>query len=242
MKRPARTLGLLLGLAAWFVVFTRLHGLSGTDAVAATANASKLQSVERSLHLDIELPINQWLATHPAFITPSVWFYRLYYVALVVIIVGIALRHSAFWRQAVSVLVVMMALVLLIWWAVPMSPPRFALAGITDIVGNNDLFGSRASTTLNNGRNHFSAMPSMHTGFALWCAYAVWLVWRETRPIAARLAWLFPTVMVVVVIATGNHYVLDVVGSVLLLAVSVALATSDKLGKPFNRPINLRHR
>lgn len=118
----------------------------------------------------------------------------------------------------------MTALVLPIWWVLPMSPPRFALDGIVDIIGENDLLGSTASTTLDNGQNHFSAMPSMHVALAAWCAYAVWSALRGSHPRAALLAWLFPLLMVAVVIVTGNHYVLDVAGSAVLLAVAVAAA------------------
>ena len=41
---------------------------------------------------------------------------------------------------------------------------------------------------------------------------------------AALLAWVFPLVMVADVLATGNHYVLDVVGSAVLLGASIAVA------------------
>jgi hypothetical protein len=38
------------------------------------------------------------------------------------------------------------------------------------------------------------------------------------------LAWVFPAVMVAVVLATGAHYLLDVVGSAVLLAASITVA------------------
>lgn len=75
--------------------------------------------------------------------------------------------------------------------------------------------------TLDNGQTHFSAMPSMHVALAAWCAYAVWSALRERHPRAAWLAWLFPELMTAVVFTTGNHYVLDVVGSTVLLGVAV---------------------
>jgi hypothetical protein len=44
------------------------------------------------------------------------------------------------------------------------------------------------------------------------------------HPRGALLVWVFPVVMVADVFATGNHYVLDVVGSGLLLVASIAVA------------------
>lgn len=79
-----------------------------------------------------------------------------------------------------------------------------------------------ASRDLTNGQNHLSAMPSLHVEWAALCAYAAWLALRGRHPRLALLAWLFPVVMIAVVIATGNHYVLDVAGSVALLAISIA--------------------
>ncbi|GAA2757336.1 phosphatase PAP2 family protein [Actinopolymorpha rutila] len=214
----------LVGLAAWFVVFTRLHSLAGRDVAAATRNAVGLQSLERATHLDLELTVNQWLTQESALIQPSVYFYRLYYVALIGVLAWTALRHSDIYPQLRRALVAMTALVLPVWWALPMSPPRFALDGVVDIIGENDLLGSKASTTLDNGQNHFSAMPSMHVALAAWCAFAVWSALRGAHPRGALLAWLFPVLMVVVVITTGNHYVLDVAGSAALLAVALAAA------------------
>jgi membrane-associated phospholipid phosphatase len=67
-------------------------------------------------------------------------------------------------------------------------------------------------------------MPSLHVGWSALAAYAAWLVLHDRHPRAALLVWLFPALMVVDVFATGNHYVLDVVGSALLLVASIATA------------------
>jgi hypothetical protein len=59
----------------------------------------------------------------------------------------------------------------------------------------------------------------------MWCAYAVWSALRGTHPRLALLPWLYPLVMAAVVIATGNHYVLDIAGSAVLLIAAVAVAS-----------------
>ena len=67
-------------------------------------------------------------------------------------------------------------------------------------------------------------MPSLHVGWSALCAYAAWLVLRGGHRRSA-LGWLFPVIMIGVVITTGAHYVVDVFGSAVLLTVSIALAT-----------------
>ena len=104
----AETVLLVLVLLA----FTRLHAAVGTDVAVATDNARALQSVERGLHLDIELATNRWLAGHEALITPAVLFYRLYYAVLLGVLLWIFLRHADFYRHVRRTFVAMAGLAL----------------------------------------------------------------------------------------------------------------------------------
>lgn len=218
-RAPAALTEVVL-LVLVLLAFTRLHSTVGSDAVAATDNARALQSVERQLHLNIELATNRWLTGHATLITPAVVVYRLYYAGLLGVLVWIFLKHADIYRHVRRTFVAMTGLALLAYWALPMSPPRFAQAGIVDTVAENDLLGDRAA----HQANSFSAMPSLHVGWSAWAAYATWFALRRAHPRGALLAWVFPVVMVADVFATGNHYVLDVVGSALLLGASIAVA------------------
>ena len=154
------------------------------------------------------------------------YYYRLYYLANIGMLVWVFLRHADAYVKARRTLVTMTVLVLPVFWALPMSPPRFALPGVVDIVSENDLLGGHAARGIESGHNVYSAMPSMHVGWSMWCAYAVWCVLRDSHPRSALLAWTFPLGMAAVVLTTGNHYVLDIAGSAVLLAVSVAVASA----------------
>ncbi|GIM91876.1 phosphatase PAP2 family protein [Paractinoplanes toevensis] len=222
VKRPAVLVEVVV-LAAGFLLFSRLHAVVATSRSVATANAQHLQSAENALHLNVELAANRWLVEHPLLIPPAVYCYRLYYVVLLGVLGWVYLRHPEVYRQARRTLLAMALLVLPIYWAVPMSPPRFALPGIVDIIAEHDLFGSTASRDIGAGQN-FTAMPSMHVGWSAWCAYAVWAALRATHPRAAVLAWGFPLLMTAVVLTTGNHYVLDVAGTAALLTTAVGAA------------------
>jgi membrane-associated phospholipid phosphatase len=52
-------------------------------------------------------------------------------------------------------------------------------------------------------------MPSLHVGWALWCGWQ--LIRHARRRYVQLLGVLYPTLITVVVMATGNHYLLDVV-------------------------------
>lgn len=218
----------LLFLLLWFLLFALLDAAAGQDLAAADAHALALQSVEHAVHIDIERSVNGWLAGNPVLAQPAVFLYRLYYAVVAAVLVWVFLRHAEAYRRVRRTMVAMTALVLPVYWAVPMSPPRFALPGAVDVVARYDIFAAESWTK----PSHSTAMPSMHVGWALWCAYAVWSALRGTHPRLALLAWLFPLLMAADVLATGNHYVLDIAGSVVLLGAAVAAAS---LGGRFAR-------
>jgi len=221
--RPAGGVELVVALIV-VTLFTALHAASARDFAAATANALTVQAVERPLHLDVERATNAWLAGHAVLAQAAVDVYRSHYLVVVGVLAWTYVRHPEVYLQVRRTLVAMFALVLPVYWAFPLSPPRFALAGVVDIVAARSPIGSHATGPGEEGQS-YTAMPSMHVGLSLWCAWAVWTALRGAHPRLALLAWLFPLTMTAVVLTTGNHYVLDVVGSVVLLVASVSAAT-----------------
>jgi membrane-associated phospholipid phosphatase len=87
------------------------------------------------------------------------------------------------------------------------------LSGFTDIMSLHAADGwwsTDASAPKGMGQltNELAAFPSLHAGWALWVAL---VVRRSTRNYWARgLAWLHAVITAVVVIGTGNHWILDV--------------------------------
>jgi hypothetical protein len=155
-----------------------------------------------------------------------VYYYRSYYLAIIGVLVWVFIRHADVYVRVRRTLVAMTVLVLPVFWALPMSPPRFALPGVVDIIAAYDILGGHAVRGIESGRNLYSAMPSMHMGWSLWCAYAAWYALRGSHPRLAVLPWIFPLGMAAVALVTGNHYVLDIAGSVVLLVVSIVVVSA----------------
>jgi len=216
-------------LALVLAAFLRLHAAAGHDLSAAAIHARTLQAVERDLGLTIELSVNGWLVGQPVLITLAVLVYRSYYLAVVGTLVWVYVRHAEVYVVVRRTLVATLALTLLVYWAVPMSPPRFAVPGVVDIVAEHDLVDSPRP-------DGYTAMPSSHVALSAWCAYAVWLALRRAHPRLALLAWLFPLLMTAVVLTTGNHYVLDVVGSAAVLGAAIGVAALWGRLKPVATP------
>jgi len=147
----------------------------------ATANAHALQAVERALGLGIEPAANHWLAGSPVLTQVAVWCYRLYYIPLAGVLLWVLFLYPEQYRRVRVTLIVMAAVALLLFWLLPMSPPRLAMPGIVDVVAQHDVL-TGASRDLSSGQNHFSAFPSLHVGWSALCAYGAWRAIRGTHP------------------------------------------------------------
>ena len=99
----------------------------------------------------------------------------------------------------------------------PVAPPRFTLAGspyhVEDV---SAMLVSEQALVQHGGFNPYAAMPSLHVVWALIAALGLWV--GTARWELRVLSCLFPTSIVAAVIITGNHYILDCLASVLLLA------------------------
>jgi hypothetical protein len=115
-------------------------------------------------------------------------------------------------------------LVALPWYALyPLAPPRFMGELGYPFVDTLAVYGGTVSSSGGiGGANQFAAMPSMHIGWSLiaagWLAVAV-PRWR----LGAILGAVHVVLMSLAVMATGNHYWLDIVGGVAVVGAAVAL-------------------
>jgi membrane-associated phospholipid phosphatase len=151
------------------------------------------------------------------------------------ILIWIYVSRAERYGRLRTVLVVITLLDLPLVWLFPESPPRLALAGIVDHMADADILGSAATRAPSETLNISGAMPSMHVAWTTWCAYAAFSMLRRRYPRGAWLVWLFPAIVAFIVLATGHHYVLDIVAGVALLA-AVAWLASRLVPSP-DRPL-----
>jgi membrane-associated phospholipid phosphatase len=126
-------------------------------------------------------------------------------------------RHDAFTRFRNTILLANVV-GLLGFWLMPTAPPwMFPDKGFVDGVNHS-------SALLQTFGNSYAAMPSLHAADALIVA---WFMVSTSRTIWAKALWaLWPVWVWFCVIATANHYVLDV-----LAGIAVALASLLATGR-----------
>ena len=159
-RHPVREV-LVLTLAC--LTYSVLSFLARASESVAVAHAHDVVSAERSLGIDIEPPVNSWLAAHPmlaslASLQYAVSFFLFTGLTLLVLWV----RSPQYYSRARWTLVVMTLGALITYWTYPLAPPRLVPEfGITDAVAQHTSAYSHLFGTL---ANPYGAMPSMHTG------------------------------------------------------------------------------
>jgi hypothetical protein len=117
------------------------------------------------------------------------------------------------------------ALALIGFYWLPTAPPRLLSdEGFVDVMSQTSTWGwwpTSGTPGSDAISNQFAAMPSLHCAWATWCGLVLVLLARRRwiRVVAA----VYPLTTYFVVLSSGNHYLLDVVGGVAVLVVGAAL-------------------
>jgi hypothetical protein len=215
---------ILIGVLYVFYCITRTF--ADGDLGPAQDRAGDLLTLERVLHLDWEHAINNWFAAHAWIGVPAdYWYAAAHYLVTLSVLVWLFRKGPQHYAPARWALVVSCLLGLACYLLLPTAPPRLT-SGYQDLMGLHSADGwwsSDASAPKGMGglTNSLAAFPSLHAGWALWVAL---VVRRTTRNYWARgLAWLHMVITAVVVIGTGNHWILDLAAGWALVIVAMWL-------------------
>lgn len=206
------------GLACYLVV--RWYTLGSTDE--AISNARDVRNLERLLGLGWEHTIQDATLSVPGlsgfFTLVYVWGY---FPALAGIVVWLYLRHRESYLTMRNALLASGVVGLVVYAVYPCAPPWIGGGnGFTDTVAE----GSFVSVARPPGiTNHLGAIPSFHVG---WVILAGLVVLRIARSWILRvLCVLYPALMAYAVVATGNHWVIDIPAGAVLAGIGVLLGT-----------------
>jgi diacylglycerol O-acyltransferase len=195
----------------------------------ADRHGRDIYALEQRLHLDIERPLNDWLAPHAVLSTLANHAYAFSYIAgAFTLLVWLLVRRPDAFLQARDSFVVLNVLGIACFALYPATPPRLLPElGFVDTVALGNSWWSQ----LADHANRLAAMPSLHVSWALWVSV---VLFRLGRAWVQVVSGIHVVVTVLVVFATANHYVLDVVAAVVLVAVSALLAKGwrDRAARP----------
>jgi hypothetical protein len=207
---------------AWLVwVYDAITNLAPLRLHVALGNAQDILGLERSLSIDPERALDQWLAGHHTLgLVISDYYDNAHFVVTLSLLGWLWWRRADLYRPLRNSLVLVNVLAFVVFWRYPVAPPRM-LDGFTDIVESTGAIGSWHSGALASQANELAAMPSLHIAWAVWCTVALW---RITERVWVRVAGaLYPCLTAFAVLCTGNHFVLDILGGVAVIAIALLI-------------------
>lgn len=204
-------------------------------------NALDILHLEKLLHIDFELRLQQWVLDQPYAL---IWFFDhwysyfsdIFYVCASICILLAPVRYRYIRRIYFLTMVVALP-----WYAIyPLAPPRFMQPYGFPFVDTLAIYGPNYFS--NSGlvtANHLAAMPSMHVGWTTVAAFfvAAAIPWRN---IGRIIGIILVVGICLTVFTTGNHYVMDAVGG--WIVVGVCLIVNRALPYPLPIPWPWRHR
>lgn len=228
--RPA-LLGEIAVVALLVFVYDRIRDIAATRSGLAYDNARQILDVERLLHLDPERALNVWLTGHDRLGWLTSWYYQSMHLSVTLaVLVFIYLKRSVVYRQARNALVLVNGIGLLVFWLYPVAPPRFFPGYVdTGVVTGVTAHVSELSANL------YAAMPSLHIGWAVWVVLHVWAV--EAGRTLKTIVATHLAVTTVIVLATANHYLIDVLAGVAVATTASVMSRSSLMARS-QRPVD----
>jgi hypothetical protein len=211
----AREAGLLFGLYALWQFAGKFTALS---AAGGLSRGEWIWHAERVVHLPSETWVQHLFLPHPLVIQAFNLYYDiLHFPMLIACLIWVYAWHRDSYPR-IRTLVVLFTAASLLVQLIPVAPPRL-LPG-TGLVDTAFKYG-QSVYTWGHGvleADQYSAMPSVHVGWALIVAIAVITVSRSRW---RWLAALYPALTTLVVVVTANHYWFDGVAAAVLVLLAV---------------------
>ena len=205
------------GLAVLYGFYEVVRGAGGEDVEAALANTADIVAVEQAIGVYVERGVQSAFEAIPFAPTAlGLAYMLLHFVGTAVALVWVHRRHPDRFPLVRTTFVAATAFALVGYVFYPAAPPRLAELGFSDTVTTStglDL----SSDLLGALYNPFAAVPSLHFGYALIVGVA--LAWIAERRWVRLVGVVYPAAMLVIIVATGNHFLLDAaLGGVVVVA------------------------
>jgi hypothetical protein len=227
---------------AWLCwLYDAITNLSPLRLAPALAHAGAVLHLEQTLHLDPELALDRWLAGHHTLgLVVSDYYDNAHFVVTLGLLGWLWWRRADLYRPLRNSLVLVNLIAFAVFWLYPVAPPRM-LKGFTDVVASTHAIGSWHGGALASHADELAAMPSLHIAWAVWCTVALWRLSKRRWLRAVAVA--YPCLTTAAVLATGNHFVLDIVGGLAVIALAFACERAlTRLRRRARRPARLRSR
>jgi membrane-associated phospholipid phosphatase len=227
-------------LAICYFVYDWFRDQVAGSAGPALQHARQLVRLQRDLGLLQERRMQQWfLANHPMISFFNIWYGTIHFVMPVVALVVLYRNAPARYVRWRNTLLVLVVIGLLGFWLWPLMPPRLMPSHQwVDTPAQFFNFGPQAKGNSTKAfGNLYAAMPSLHGGWSMFSTLALLPMTRRWWVRALLIA--YPASIVVAIVVTGNHWILDPVGGWIALGIAYVIACAWER-VVYRRPVRLR--
>jgi hypothetical protein len=213
----------LLALAVLYGVYELVRGFGGEDWAAAKAHTGDIVALERHLHVFVERDIQQFVGHFPGLpALLGLLYVALHFAGTTAALTWIHARRPHAFPFVRTTLIAATAFALVGYVLYPAAPPRLAELGFSDTVTKHtglDL----SSDLLGSFYNPIAAVPSLHFGYSLIVGVAI--AQLASRRWLRILGAAYPALMLLIIVATGNHFLFDAAAGGLVVAAGWLVAS-----------------
>ena len=205
-----------------FGVYEALRHVMEPNWAQAFVNAHRIVSVEQVLGFAWEQSLQRAFLALPDVVNALNLFYFVgHFLFTGIFFVWLYHRSRDGFRSFRDGFLAATALAVFVHWLYPTAPPRLAGVGLQDTLlalSGIDI-GSQTSSAYS---NPVAAVPSLHAAYAVGVGLGVIRFARSHLVRAAGV--LYPPLVVLTIVVTGNHFLLDALAGIAVLAAGFAAA------------------
>ena len=212
-------------LAIWFgflAAYQVARGVADRNPPKAFDNGLHVIGIEQHLNGLFEVSLQRLVDGSQLLATAASWTYwNSEFTVLGLALLWVYLRRNEAFTNFRNTILLANVIGLVGYVLLPTAPPRmFPDFGFSDTLSS---FGelNHGSGLVEFAANPYAAMPSLHAADALIVGIVLFTVCRTRIPKALWLLW--PAWVWFSVMATGNHFWLDVLGGIVVASISLAV-------------------
>lgn len=209
----------LLGIFFYFQV----RGLTAASRPIAVDHAHDALAFEERLGLDVERAVQAPVTGSDTLSTLANWIYIWgHWPVIALTMAWLVWRHREIFLRLRDAMLVSGGVGLVIFVSYPLAPPRLVDPALVDTVTER----SYAYRVLQppNFVNQYAAMPSLHAGWDLLVGISI--ATAAGTLLLRVVGCVLPVLMAFAVVATANHYVIDVAAGLVLAMLGYAAAVA----------------
>ncbi len=227
---PHGPLDLFRQLAIWLgflYAYRYTRGIADRDPFKAFHNGLRIADVEHRLTGLWELSIQSYVGSSGVLRVLTSWTYwHSQFTVLGLVLLWVYLRRNEHFVRLRNTLLLANMIGLIGFVLVPTAPPRmFPELGFVDTLATFSI--NHSSALIRADSNPYAAMPSLHAADSLIIGVALFLIVRSRW---AKILWLcWPVWVWFSVLATGNHFWLDIVAGIVVATIAGAIVNRNHI-------------